>query len=113
MIKGVGTDIIEIDRIRDAVERSGQPFLNKIFTETEQSYCSRFNDPYPHYAARFAAKEAVVKALGTGLRNGLEWTDIEIRSDELGKPSAHVNGETLQVSLSHCRTHATAVAIYE
>ena len=111
MIKGLGTDIIELDRIRKAIDRHGQSFLDRIFTPKEQKYCNTFNDPIPHLAARFAAKEAVVKALGTGLRNGLSWTDIEIVSDNLGKPAAIVRGEEIMLSISHGRDYATAVAI--
>ncbi len=110
-MQGIGTDIIEIDRIRQAIDRLGQNFVDRLFTKGEQEYCRKYQDPAPHYAARFAAKEAIVKALGTGLRGGLSWTDIEIIRDESGRPTGRVNGRELLISMSHCKEHATAVAL--
>ena len=113
MISGLGTDIIEIERIRAAVDRNGQAFLDRVFTKKEQEYCQKQADPMPRYAARFAAKEAVVKALGTGLRGGLAWTDIEIVVDGAGKPTALFEGQEIMISMSHSHNYATAVAIIQ
>lgn len=117
---GLGTDIIEIERVKKAAERHPVRFLERLFTLRERHYCSQFKDPYPHLAARFAAKEAVFKALGTGLA-GAQWTDVEILNDAVGAPKVHLSGHlkevfptaTLYVTLSHCRAFATATAILE
>lgn len=119
-VRGLGNDIIEISRMRQSVERHGIHFLNRLFTQREQDYCYRFQDPIPHFAGRFAAKEAIVKALGTGFGKQVGWHDIEILSDDHGKPvvhsSAHLKSEfrnpQLLVSISHSNEHATAVALW-
>lgn len=119
MILGIGTDIIEVQRIRDIMKRYPKRFLERIFTSDEQTYCMRRKDPALHLAGRFAAKEAIVKALGTGFANGLSWLDIEIRNDPLGKPSPFFSdfandlfgNPILQISISHCHQYATAFAI--
>ncbi|MBS0625015.1 MAG: holo-ACP synthase [Verrucomicrobia bacterium] len=119
-IKGIGTDIIEIDRVRKSIERHGLHFLNRLFTQVEQDYCYKFKDPVPHFAGRFAAKEAIVKALGTGFGSHVSWHDIEVFNDDHGKPtvvlSANVQNNfgspTILVSISHCESYATATAIY-
>jgi holo-[acyl-carrier protein] synthase len=120
MIHGLGTDIIEIDRMRSSIERHGLHFLNRLFSQKEQDYCYRFQDPSPHFAGRFSAKEAIAKALGTGFGAQLSWHDIEIINDDLGKPIVYLS-ETLKVkyknpkillSISHCTSHATATAIW-
>jgi holo-[acyl-carrier protein] synthase len=119
-IQGLGNDIIEIERIRLAIERHGQHFLSRLFTQKEQDYCYKFKDPAPHFAGRFAAKEAVAKALGTGFGSEVSWHDIEILSNELGRPIVHLSKEVNQrfhnphvlVSISHSASHATAVAIW-
>lgn len=124
-IKGIGTDIIEIDRVRKSIERHGLHFLNRLFTQNEQDYCYKFKDPVPHFAGRFAAKEAIVKALGTGFGSQVSWHDIEVLNDEHGKPvvrcKPHVleilaegkgGGEVL-VSISHCEAYATAMAVWK
>jgi holo-[acyl-carrier protein] synthase len=116
---GLGVDIIEIDRIKQSIDKYGQKFLDKIFTKREQEYCLRFKECERQFAGRFAAKEACVKALGTGITNQISWKDIEILSDPKGKPvvslSDHVelilNNERLEVSISHCKLYATAAAI--
>lgn len=118
MVRGVGNDLVEISRVQAAIERRGQRFLDLVFTPSEQSYCQSHRNPYPHYAARFAAKEAVVKALGTGLRH-CSWCDISIVHDELGKPMVQLSAElndllgspSFLLSLSHCREYAMATAI--
>lgn len=119
-IKGLGNDIIEIARIRQGIERHGHHFLSRLFTPREQDYCYKFQDPVPHFAGRFAAKEAIVKALGTGFGAQVAWHDIEILSDDLGKPvvlisdilSHRFEAPILLVSISHGTEYATAVAIW-
>jgi len=120
---GHGIDIIETDRIRRSVREHGQRFLDRVFTAAEQEYCKRNHKRYfEHLAGRFAAKEAVLKVLGTGWRGGIAWTDIEIVKDVSGQPKILLTGECLRiarelgikswhVSLSHIETHATASAI--
>jgi holo-[acyl-carrier protein] synthase len=118
-IKGLGNDIIEIDRVRQGIERHGQHFLDRLFTQKEQAYCFQFKDSVPHFAARFAGKEAVAKALGCGFGKELSWHDLEILTDEKGKPHVHFSEKarthfsdpTVLISLSHSTSHATAVAI--
>ncbi len=78
MILGIGVDIIEIARLRSAGERSKDRFLQRVFTLAEQQFCAKHRDPAPHYAARFAAKEALFKALGTGWAKGVTWLDAEV-----------------------------------
>ena len=81
MIKGVGVDLAQITRLRRAVERWDERFLRRVFTEAEIAYCRRRRDPIPHLAARFAAKEATLKALGTGLAMGVNWREMEVRRE--------------------------------
>jgi phosphopantethiene--protein transferase domain len=115
----IGVDIIEIDRIKQSIDRYGQKFLDKIFTKREQEYCLRFKECERQFAGRFAAKEACVKALGTGITNQISWKDIEIVTDPKGKPIVVVTSnldtvlqnERLEVSISHCKAYATAAAI--
>jgi holo-[acyl-carrier protein] synthase len=119
MVQGLGNDIIEISRIRESISRYKQHFLDRIFTNEEQLYCQKYKDDAPYYAGRFAAKEAVVKALGTGFRDGISWLDIEIRNDKLGKPEVFLspaiaskfNSPKILISISHCREYAAAVAL--
>lgn len=118
--QGLGNDIIEIERIRLSIERHGQHFLNRLFTQKEQDYCYKFKDPVPHFAGRFAAKEAIAKALGTGFGAEVSWHDIEILGNEHGKPIVHLteavkkrfNNPRILVSISHSTSHATAVALW-
>jgi holo-[acyl-carrier protein] synthase len=122
-ILGHGIDIVETDRIRRLCQEHGQRFLDRVFTAAEQEYCSGNPKRYfEHLAGRFAAKEAVLKVLGTGWRGGIAWTDIEIIRDISGQPSVKLTGECAKiaqqrgisqwhVSLSHIETHATASAI--
>src|ERR1700722_18714965 len=118
--QGLGNDIIEIERVRQSIERHGQHFLNRLFTQREQDYCYRFKDPVPHFAGRFAAKEAIVKALGTGIGNAIAWHEVEILNDEEGKPVVHLSEPAkikfseprILVSISHSATHATSVALW-
>ncbi len=121
MILGIGTDIMEIDRIRQAVKKSGHRFLERIYTSGEISYCSARKDPYPCYAARFAAKEAVYKALSTGLA-GCSWTEIEVFNVAGGMPQVKLKGRVaaqagdlgviaVLLSISHDRGRALAFAV--
>lgn len=110
-----GTDIIEIDRIKNAIENLGEKFLQTVFTEEEIKYCeARRVQKYQHYAARFAAKEAAFKALGNDMHNQvIDWKTFEVIKDENGKPELIVNGkvqnlESIDVSISHCKNYATA-----
>lgn len=120
MINGIGTDIIEVKRIEQAIQRFGPHFLNRLFSEDEQAYCNRHRDNARHYAGRFAAKEAIVKALGTGFREGVNWLDIAISNDSQGKPVVTFSEKmklmfddpNVQISISHCREYATAFAIF-
>ncbi len=119
MIYGIGTDIIEIERIRQSIRRHGLYLLNRLFTPEEQQYCQKHLDASPHFAGRFAAKEAVSKALGCGLGAALSWLDIEILNDENGKPCAYLSKKaqerfgcvSIHLSISHCKQHAQAFAI--
>lgn len=120
MILGIGNDIIEVARIKASIERYQTRFLDRLFTPREQGYCLNRKDPALHFAGRFAAKEAIVKALGTGFSQGLTWLDIEIYNDEKGKPCvtyspklAHLfHHPLLHLSISHCQHYATAFAIW-
>lgn len=119
-ILGIGNDIIEIDRVRKGFEEHHQPFLNRLFTKKEQEYCSLQKDPFPRYAGRFAAKEAIVKALGCGFGEWAAWHDIEILADSKGKPEVHLSAALQErfstphilITISHCKDYATAVAIW-
>lgn len=119
-IRGIGNDIIEIQRIRHSIDSHGERFLARLFTKEEQNYCFQYQDSAPHFAARFAAKEAIAKALGTGFGEELAWLDFEILNDSKGKPSvlfsqrarAHFNNPTVLVSLTHCEGYASAFAIW-
>src|SRR5438045_6941682 len=95
MITGIGIDVIQNDRIRDSLQRFGDRFLNRIYTEGEIEYCKKCNQPEIHYAARFAEKEAAFKALGTGWAAGVKWKDVEIERLLSGKPELHLYGEAL------------------
>ncbi len=112
-----GTDIIEIDRIKDSVENIGDSFLSRVYTKNEIQYCeSKKVQKYQHYAARFAAKEAVFKAISVLLddKYSICWKDIEIINDEQGKPKVNLIGvnlknvEQIDLSISHCKLYATA-----
>lgn len=122
-ILGHGIDIVETARIRRMHQEHGQRFLDRCYTPAEQAYCARNTKRYfEHLAGRFAAKEAVLKVLGTGWRGGIAWTDIEILPEPSGQPKITLSGECLRiasglgiahwhVSISHIETHATASAI--
>jgi holo-[acyl-carrier protein] synthase len=121
MVHGIGNDLIEIERMRGSIDRHGHHFLSRLFTQREQDYCYKFKDPVPHFAGKFAAKEAVAKALGTGFGAQLAWHDVEIINDELGKPlvvlsepaKAKFKHPRILVSVTHSMSHAEAVAIWD
>ncbi len=120
-MRGVGIDIIEIDRVRSVLQRHGARFTGRVFLDSERRYCASRRDPARHYAARFAAKEAVVKALAVRRAMTFLWRDIEILRNPDGAPGVRLTGRAseharrrgitgLQVSLSHSDTHAVAMA---
>ncbi|MDO8544965.1 MAG: holo-ACP synthase [Opitutaceae bacterium] len=119
---GVGADFIEVERVRGVLERQGERFLHRVFTEEERAYCGGMAHPHKHYAARFAAKEAVSKCFSTGIGAELGWRSISIyhgdrrqplvRLDEKGEALLrHVGATHVLVSLSHTETMALAVAV--
>ena len=123
MIIGIGTDIIEVDRIRKHID-AGFGFREKVFTLKEIAYCESKTNKAQNYAARFSAKEAFLKAVGTGLRHGLSFLDIEVFNDELGKPEMILHGKArelikkigatnIQISLTHLRDWVNAIVIIE
>jgi holo-[acyl-carrier protein] synthase len=121
-ILGIGTDVVEVLRIAQMIERHGELFIQRVYTPFEIDYCNARKAATQHFAGRWAAKEAILKALGTGWARGISWTDMEIRNDEAGRPSVRLGGGAREVceklgigdilvTISHCRTHATAFAI--
>jgi len=124
MILGTGIDTVEIARFQKFLDDGNQPLLNRLFSAAEQEYCLPKKMAASCLAARFAAKEAFVKALGTGLRDGLSWIEIEVTNDRFGKPYLILSGRTQQLfsergtatahlSLSHDGGHAVALVILE
>ncbi len=124
MILGTGIDIVEIKRIGRILERQKDRFIQRVFTPGERQYCKMHRDPAPHYAARFAAKEAVFKALGTGWAKGVTWLDVEVRREEGDAPILELHGEALKLSrkmgtqrchlsLSHSDEWAVALVVLE
>lgn len=122
IVIGIGTDIVDVERIRRSHERHGERFLNRIYTQTEQDYCLGMSNPYPHLAARFAAKEAASKAFSTGIGAGFGWKTVSIAHGERMQPHAkldeqgeallkQVGGTGMLVSLSHTASVGHAVAI--
>jgi len=113
-IKGLGTDIIEVQRVLQAIKRNGQRFIDRIFTLREQAYCSQYADSQTRYAGRFAAKEAIAKAFGVGFGKELAFHDVEIINNVQGKPEVFLFGkkeEGVMISISHNRDYAIATAI--
>jgi holo-[acyl-carrier protein] synthase len=121
-IVGIGTDIVECLRIGRMLEQHGELFLNRVYTEREVRYCQARKRAVEHFAGRWAAKEAILKCLGSGWRKGLCWTDMEIRNDPSGKPvvllcgAAKESAQQLRIAdilltISHCRAYATAYAL--
>lgn len=124
MIVGIGTDVIEVKRVQEAIEKYGDRFLRRIFTETEIEYCSTKKAAALHYAGRFASKEAAFKALERGWGGELSWKEIEITNEPSGAPRLHFYGKALEtanqkkvnaahVSISHIQDLATAVVVLE
>jgi holo-[acyl-carrier protein] synthase len=121
-IIGIGTDITECLRIAQMIERHGELFISRVYTPDEIQYCQSRKQSTQHFAGRWAAKEAVLKAVGTGWRRGISWRDVEIRNLLGGKPIVALYGGVrdvadelgigqILVSISHCRSHATAYAL--
>lgn len=124
MIYGIGIDLVKVKRIEEALERWGERFQNKVFTPGEVRYCSQKKSPSPNFAARFAAKEAFVKALGIGIRRGMHWKDVEVQRGSLGKPVLKINGRAVEIcqkeridglflSLTHDGEYSGAVVVLE
>jgi len=124
MIIGTGVDIADIERIRRVTERQKDRFLNRVFTPGEQQYCGTYRDPAPHLSARFAAKEALFKALGTGWAKGVSWLDVEVQRQDRKAPVMTLRGEAekqrirlganrVHLSLSHSDQWAVAMVILE
>ncbi len=124
MIVGTGIDIVETVRIQEALERHGERFCRRIYSPGEIAYCRKFKNQAERYAARFAAKEAAFKALGTGWRGGVRWRDVEVVRRPSGKPDIVLTGRAAQVarqlgvtrtalSLSHSDHYAVAQVIFE
>jgi holo-[acyl-carrier protein] synthase len=125
MVLGVGTDLIETKRIEESIDRYGERFLERIFTAGEIAYCMRKKkNAAESFAARFAAKEAGAKALGTGISRGVTWKELEVRREVSGRPTLHLSGRAgelakamgvrrIQLSLTHSRELAMAVVVAE
>ncbi len=123
-ILGTGIDIVEVDRLEEAMVRRGERLLDKVFTPAERAYCDKRPRPVMHYAGRFAVKEAVLKAIRTGWVRGIGWKDIEVEIGPRGEPSVRLTGgalkrakemgiETIHVSISHTERYAVASAVAE
>lgn len=109
MIIGTGIDIVNIERFERLMERWGKRFLSRVYTDDEISRCQRMSHPPECFAIRFAAKEAFLKAIGSGLRNGIQWTDIEVQNDSRGKPFLSFYRKAREILQTHRveRTHLT------
>jgi len=123
MIVGLGVDIVNINRIEFVIKKWGKKFLQRIFTSREINYCQQHSNSFQHFAARFAAKEAIFKVFGTGWRN-ISWQEVEIINNSMGKPEVKLIGnakliaekmiiQNIHISLSHEKTYAIAQAIAE
>jgi holo-[acyl-carrier protein] synthase len=124
MILGLGVDIAEVARMQAAIERRGERLLRRLFTERERAYCQRFRNKYERYAGRFAAKEAAMKALGSGWRRGVRWVDLEVVRQMGGRPTMMLHGEAKKIaermgvkniamSITHTSEQAFAQVIFE
>jgi holo-[acyl-carrier protein] synthase len=121
VIRGIGVDILEIHRIRQDIERYGDLFLEKVFTDSEIAYCREKHNIFQHFAARFASKEAFSKALATGWKGDFRWRDVEVVNDHSGQPRIVLHGSLRQslltssifVTLSHSDSHVVAVVVIE
>ena len=121
-IYGIGTDIVECERIGRMIERHGEHFIHRVYTDQEIAYCNQHRVATLHFAGRWAAKEAVLKALGTGWVKGISWRDVEVRNVAGGRPIILLSGGAkercdqagiteMKISISHCQSHATAYAV--
>lgn len=124
MIVGLGLDIAEIDRIEAAIVRHGAPILERLFTPSETAYCESYKNKFERYAGRFAAKEAAMKALGTGWSHGVRWRDIEVTREPSGKPTLHLQGaaraiadrlgvKNISITITHSGNFALAQVVFE
>lgn len=124
MIVGLGLDIAEIDRIEAAIKRHGAAIIERLFTPAEAAYCERYKNKFERYAGRFAAKEAAMKALGTGWSGGVRWRDIEVVREASGKPSLQLAGmpreiadrlgvKSIALTITHSGNLALAEVIFE
>ena len=124
MIVGIGVDLAEVDRIRGAIERHGRRFIERIYTAAEIAYVERKANRYERYAARFAAKEAGMKAIGTGWRHGVRWRDFEVTNLPSGRPTLQLHGvaakvgdrlgiRNISLSLTHTSAQGMAIVILE
>lgn len=124
MIVGLGIDIAEVDRVKAAMERHGQTFVRRVYTPAEAEYCEGFRNKYERYAGRFAAKEAAMKALGTGWRRGVRWQDIEVIREPSGRPTLELRGvardvalklgvKRISLTITHTAQQALAQVIFE
>jgi holo-[acyl-carrier protein] synthase len=124
LIVGLGIDIAEVDRMRSAIERRGPALVKRVFTPAEIAYCEKYRDPHERFAGRFAAKEAAMKALGTGWRNGIRWLDIEVVRLPSGKPTLELRGQArkfadklevknIVLTITHSGNTALALVIFE
>jgi holo-[acyl-carrier protein] synthase len=124
VIVGLGVDIAEVGRVRAAIERYGEVFLRRVYTAREREYCEQFKNKFERYAGRFAAKEAAMKALGTGWSRGVRWVDVEVVRERGGRPTLALAGEAAKVaerlgvsnislSITHTGDQALAQVIFE
>jgi len=124
VIVGIGIDLAEVDRIREAIERHGQRFIQRIYTEKEIAYVERKANKFERYAARFAAKEAGMKAVGTGWKRGVRWRDFEVTNLPSGRPTLQLHGEAakfaenlgvrnIALSITHTAAQGMAIVILE
>ena len=124
MIVGIGVDLVETARIAESLERHGERFIRRLYTPGEIAYCEKFKNRAERYAARFAAKEAAFKALGTGWREGVQWLDVEVVNQANGKPELVLRGRVEQlaralgvartaISISHADHYAVVQVVFE
>jgi len=124
MIVGMGIDVAEVNRIRAVIESQGERFRRRVYTEEEAAYCEQFKNKYERYAGRFAAKEAAMKALGTGWSRGVRWVDVEVVRQRGGRPTISLKGEAKKIadalgvrnialSITHTAVQAIAHVVFE
>jgi holo-[acyl-carrier protein] synthase len=124
MIVGMGIDVAEVKRIREVFESQAERFVRRVYTEAEAAYCEQFKNKYERYAGRFAAKEAAMKALGTGWSRGVRWVDVEVARQRGGRPMLELHGEArkiadrlgvkhIAISITHTAELAFAQVVFE